>query len=188
MAVLFKGAGPGTHWWLNDARIAGGFHSPPIAPPSPAAAIRHVTTYSHPSPYVSFSASFDIARTAYALFGPGGPATAAVPGYVYEIDTALADVVIHDPLALIAATQPDLRDVPRLPTHHDGSTDLILAIAAPTRFPTIMTTPPRRLRDDDSRAPMVTPELQALIFALRDVEVLIERAPPACIVNRHSVW
>ena len=55
---LYKGAGPGTHWWANDAQTAGGFvvgH----APRNVSAIIRHVVsgviayqsfqiTYNHP--------------------------------------------------------------------------------------------------------------------------------------------
>ena len=80
---LYKGAGPGTHWWVTDAQTAGGFvvgH----APPNVNAIIRHIVNYSWPSPYSSFSASF-AAAAAYALVGPRGKAAPAEPGWVYEI-------------------------------------------------------------------------------------------------------
>ena len=81
--ILYKGAGPGTHWHINDPRL-GGFITGAM-PATPNAVVRHITNYSFPSAYLSFSTSFAIARS-YALTGPGGLATTTSPGFVYEID------------------------------------------------------------------------------------------------------
>jgi len=84
--IFYKGAGPGTHWWQQDARNTGfqvAAHDHNLA-----ALISHITAFSHPSPYLSFSASFDVACT-YALTGKR-MATAAEPGYVYEINCQVA--------------------------------------------------------------------------------------------------
>jgi len=188
VAILFKGAGPGSHWWTTDPRISGGFFSPPMVPPSPAAAVRHITAYSHPSPYVSFSASFAVARR-YALSGPHGVAMQGQPGYVWEVDTNLAAVLVHDPVGVIAAAQPPLAGaVPRLPAHHDGDQNLILGVAAHSLYGAILTQPPPRVGAAAPFPPVVTPEFTALVYALRDAEVLVERLPTPCIVGRHEIF
>lgn len=88
--TLFKGAAPGTHWHQTDARICG-FTAAANRPHTTNAVLGHVTNYSHPSPYLSLSFSFAVARQ-YALRGPLGLATAATPGFVYEVDlSTIAD-------------------------------------------------------------------------------------------------
>lgn len=188
MAILYKGAGPGTHWWQNNPQQHGGFRSAPSARGmSPGAAVLHVTAYSHPSPFVSLTASFAVARE-YALSGPAGVATRARPGFVYVVDTARASVRLRDPIRLIAGAQPSLATVTTcLATHHDGGSDLILGVASPRLHGPVLTTPPRRIRGGRN-APQVTQEFQALVFALRDAEVLAQSVAPACIVNQVPVW
>jgi hypothetical protein len=187
MAILYKGAGPGSHWWANDPRITG-FFTQPMALPSAASAVRHITAFSHPSPYLSFSASFAVARQ-YALDGPLGPATQATPGYVWEVDTAIGGITPTDPLALIAAAVGLAAGLPRLPTHHDGEPELILGVAAPSLHPAVLTRVPHRPGVMAAQAgPIVTPEFSALVFALRDAEVLADRVPPPCVVFRHAVF
>jgi hypothetical protein len=188
MAILYKGAGPGSHWWTTDPRTAGGFVSVPMALSSAASAVRHITAFSHPSPYLSFSASFAVARQ-YALDGPRGSASAGQPGYVWEVDTAIGGVSVTDPLALIASAVGLAAGLPRLPTHHDGEQDLILGVAAPTMHPAALTSVPHRPGVMAAPAgPTVTPDFSALVFALRDAEVLVDRVPPACVVHRHDVY
>jgi hypothetical protein len=189
MAILYKGAGPGSHWWTYDPRLTGLF-TQPIAIPSAASAVRHITAFSHPSPYLSLSASFAVARQ-YALDGPNGPATLTAPGYVWQVDTAIGGnvVALTDPVALIASAVGPAAGLPRLPTHHDGEQSLILGVAAPSLHLAELNCVPHRPGTMAVPAgPMVTPEFQALVFALRDAEVLADRIPAACVVHRHDVF
>ncbi len=191
MARLFKGAGPGTYWWTNNAQLVGGFSSPPGRPRNAAAVVNHIVVSSHPSPYVSFTASYAVAFE-YALSGPAGVATSANPGYVYEIDTSIltgpSTLTLIDPVRKVASAH-NVALNGTIPTHHDGGPDLILGIANRTLHGHLLTTPPRRLGATPPRGPVVTDDLNALVFALRDAEVLAAGGvPPACIVNRHAVY
>src|SRR5262249_23673652 len=60
-----------------------------------AAIASHITSFSHPSPYLSFSASPAIARR-YAL--PRG----TVKGRIFEIDTTVISLTLVDPVQEIA--------------------------------------------------------------------------------------
>jgi hypothetical protein len=190
---LYKGAGPGTHWWTSDAQTAGGFvvgH----APRNVNAIIRHIVNYSWPSPYSSFSASF-AAAAAYAVAGPQGKATPAQPGWVYEIDVALAIELgarFVDPAREILQQNPYIGAPGTIPTFHDGGQDLILGIADPVVHRKVLVTPPRQpglsghVRGPGP--PIVHNELRAVIFALRDAEVLATTdVPPACITARYPI-
>jgi hypothetical protein len=195
---LYKGAGPGTHWFINDPRTAGGFLVAPV-PSGPSAVIRHIVNYSWPSAYTSFSASF-AAACEYALNGPAGTASAANPGYVYEIDVQLAldaGVRFVDPAQVILGANPPVGAAGLVPTHHDGGADLIRGIADPLQA-AILTTSPRRPTNPavpagpSSRAggpPVVHPHLRAVIFALRDSEVLaFTNVGAGCITQRYLVY
>ena len=185
--IFYKGAGPGTHWWTNDARITGFSASPGVA--NTNSMVRHITAYSHPSPMLSFSASFAVARS-YALSGPAGRALASSPGYVYEIDITqggLSPALLKDPVREILNSNPDVGTVALLPTHHDGGQNLLHAIASPSRFGATLGTPPIR-RGPNPRPPVVSDRLQAVIFALRDAEVLVSaNVASACVVTRYNV-
>jgi hypothetical protein len=195
---LYKGAGPGTHWFINDPRTAGGFLVAPVSS-GPSAVIRHIVNYSWPSAYTSFSASF-AAACEYALNGPAGTASAVNPGYVYEIDVQLAldaGVRFVDPAQVILGANPPVGVAGLVPTHHDGGADLIRGIADPLQA-AILTTSPRRPTNPAvpagpaSRAggpPVVHPHLRAVIFALRDSEVLATTNVGAgCITQRYLVY
>lgn len=175
--TLFKGAGPGTNWWSNDARLTG-FTVAASSLPTPGAALTHITRYSHPSPYVSLSTSFAVAAH-YALSGPMGAATSTTPGYVYEVDPTQASCLLVDPIEVLSGQW--------LCHEHDGGPELILGVADPVGHKRVLTTPPRRLRPSPHPA-AISARLQALILAARDAEVLAQSVPRARIVNRHAVY
>jgi len=191
--LLYKGAGPGTHWSIHDPAKAGGF------PTARGVAnlhslVRHIVNYSWPSQHTSFSASYAVACD-YALLGLSGRATKAAPGVVYEIDTTLAPgLVLVDPAREILKGNPKL---PRYQqTHHDGGQNLIIGIAG--GIPTVLAATPRRPTPPSVPAgpesgtggpPVVNLALRALVFAIRDAEVLARRrVPRTCIVNRYLVY
>lgn len=178
--ILFKGAGPGTHWALNDARLTG-FVAQGGQPHAVGTVMNHVRGRSHPSPYLSTSTSYAVART-YAEDGPGGPASATNPGYVYEVDTSLATVQIVDPLRAVVMGSANG------PVHaHDGGQDLILGIARPMLHGSVLAKPPARL-GNLVHAPTISPQLHCVVFVIRDGEVLIRGTiPTACITARHSI-
>lgn len=173
---LFKGAAPGTHWALNDAAATGGFQSARQLRPTVGDLVAHITTFSHPSPWVSFTSSYAIA---HAYVGP--LATAADPGFVYEIETDRAPrgrpVLLTSPIHLIA----------RLQRHdHNGGPDLILAVAAPSIHGHVLRAVPQQLVQQPIPV-NYRPEFQALVFALRDAEYLAQFVPSVCIVARRQI-
>lgn len=178
MPTFYKGAASGTHWHTNDARHTG--FTVAAANKSVPAIIRHITSYSHPSPYLSISGSFAVAR-AYAL----GPAGIGPHGYVYEIDILDKKQVnlIHPSLEIVQICSAAGLHL------HDGGPDLILGIAGHrlAKYLQILTTTPYRRPGSASFPPTVTPELQAIVAALRDAEVLATAIPAGCIVQRHQV-
>lgn len=187
MATFYKGAGPGTHWWMNDPRAAptgsGSGFTCAAWPMTIDAIVRHITAYSHPSPFLSFSQSFAVARE-YALVGPAGKASASAPGYVYEVELDLDDpaFVHYHPVKEIGGQSHQLRHL------HDGGSDLILAIAAPSQFRSVLMSVPPRVSHTNQYPPVITQELRALIFSLRDAELLTHAVSAVCIRNRHSVY
>lgn len=175
LPTLYKGAGPGTHWHLNDARLSG-FTSAANSVANRNAVVRHIVAYSHPSPLVSLSSSFAVARE-YALSGPAGLATKAAPGFVYEIDLSVvprASAAVLDPLLMVVRSA--------LSHMHSGAQSLILAVAQNLPFA------PCHHSGGKSLPPTVPQELRALVYALRDAEVLAPVVPSACVVNRHNVY
>lgn len=177
MAILYKGAGSGTHWSLNDATQTG-FSSASDRDDTPDAVMRHIVSYSHPSPYLSFTTSYAVAYD-YAAKGAGQG-----PGYVYEIDTSRLPEQFIDPIRALARSIPGMRP---LLGEHDGGQDLILAVSSIGVVGDALMTPPRRLGTVLHGPARFTPEFQALVFALRDAEVLLRSVPAGCVVARHGV-
>jgi hypothetical protein len=184
LPTLYKGAGPGTHWHINDACVQG-FVCARRRPPTANAVVTHITNYSHPSPYLSFSTSYAVARQ-YALSGPGGIASAANPGYVYEVDLAACtgghstfNAVIFNPVQELANLG--------ISHEHNGDQALIVGVASGSPHdPVFAASIPQA--GGGMTLPTVTKELRALVYSLRDAEVLITRVPPACVVIRHNVY
>jgi len=176
--TLYKGAGPGTHWHVNDPRLSG-FTVGAMANTANRV-IGHITNYSFPSAYLSFSTSYAIARS-YALTGPVGVASSAGPGYVYEIDlSAIATApALVNPISIIsgAASLAGAHE-------HNGAGTLIAEIAVGLPTPSLA-----HQCGGLMLTPSVSAELRALIFAIRDAEVLISGSVLAgAVVNRHSVY
>lgn len=175
---MFKGASAGSHWFDHDPRTSNGFVSSP-GMQDVDSIVAHITSYSHPSPYLSFTASPAIAR-GYAL-----PLGYTARGRIYEIDTDKLKLALVDPLAEIVKAYGVLAKFagPLWVTHHNGDAGLLGAIAAGQAPPS-----PVLHRRNAQVVPTVMPHLQALVFALRDAEVLVVGNPPAaCIVDAWDV-
>jgi hypothetical protein len=180
--TLYKGAGPGTYWHLNNPKLNGGFTAG-LVPATPNAILRHITRYSAPSPYLSFTTSFAVARE-YALSGPAGVATVATPGYVYELDLSslLVAPTLIDPVIAIAAASNGL-----FSHRHDGAQNLILEVSQGYMSNGRLSLAPQA--GGQSTLPAVSQDLNALIFAIRDAEILVAgNVLSGALVNVHSVF
>ena len=85
MPSFFRGAGVGTYWHNNDARLRG-FHAWDSGKPASVNGLmHHVVRGTVVSPFISLSRSYGVALAYATLFGRVRP-TPEVPGYVYEIE------------------------------------------------------------------------------------------------------
>lgn len=171
---LFKGAAPGTYWANHDAQTTG-FTVAANQMPTATAAVSHIDNYSATSPYVSLTTSFDVAA-GYATIGPAGIASPTSPGYVYVIDPTQGQCQFIDPVELISTSW--------LCHSHDGSQELVLAVANPSAYRSVLTNSPRRLGNGSGFPPAVSENMRALVFAIRDGEVLATSLPRNCVVRR----
>ena len=192
MSIYYKGSAPGTHWAVNDARTSHGFYGPPL-PMSPSnGVVNHIIRYSSPSQFTSFTASYEVALAYATIGGPGGPATAANPGYVYTVDLShVPRRRVHVPMTLISKSLTDpCRSTVAI--HHDGGQDLIHGVADPRAYFAVLTRPPRQPGPTGSTPGHLPPVIRGAAQVgpfLRDAEVLVEGAIPAShIVARVQVW
>lgn len=182
VGTLFKGAGPGTHWHVNDARQTGFEWRAELAATRHTVIAHIARAESARSPYGSFSSSFEIALYYARNGGTGGRVTPENPGVIYEVKVSGLEL-LH-PIRQISAA-PDLpvgeEERLPLPIHHDGHYDLILGVASPTHHGHCLRTSSSRTRGSAGTY-RVEDDLRATVFALRDAEVLVRgRIEPRCV-------
>jgi hypothetical protein len=136
---------------------------------------------------VSLTSSYGIALD-YALYAGRNPASPARPAYVYEIEFSSdrLPVTLIDPVSEIAARDA----LGAVKYHHDGRQSFLLGVVSPSRMARHLTAPvvqpPPNLITP--RPPNLSPELETLVRALRDAEILVHGAiPRTCITHRHDV-
>lgn len=142
------------------------------------------------SPFISLTQSFGVAEM-YAFAGRTAP-TVIHPGHVWEIainDPPPAGVAVLDPVVEIANSFPSA--LAQFSYHHDGDQNFLLGVVDPPNLGlsmhlhTRVREPPGR---DGARTPNLSAELQALVRALRDSEVLvIGTIPQFCFRHRYDV-
>ena len=185
MTIVFKGAAPGSYWQVNDARLTG-FTTGHNYPQGPAEIVRHISTQNSPnSAYLSFSASFAIAYGFACMGGVAGPPTQANPGYVYEVD--LVGQAPIDPIASVSGNVPfpQIAMALPLPYHHNGDRDFALGVAGSALHKPSLSRPPRQaVTPHFPMNPTCRAEFVALLFALRDSEVLALGPVPATCIRR----
>ena len=190
MALFFKGVGVGTFLHGNDPRIIG---IPPRAPAilyNAGVAMRHIARGTTVSPCVSLTRSYGVAYM-YAREASLTFPSATTPAYVYEVDIPdrlPAGIRLIDPVKAVAATLPS--PVTSLSYFHDGDKDFILGVASPSLMATHLNAPVRQPPGSGgaARSAVLTLELETLVRALRDAEVLVVGTVPAAFVTvRHAI-
>ncbi len=117
-------------------------------------------------------------------------------GYVYEIEIEIplpSGLEIFDPVKEVAKSLPnpiDLGSEGEYPIYqHNGLPYFLLGVVSPedmSRF--LVGRQPRPPGPGVPCPPNLTPELKALVNALRDAEVLLHgHIPPSCVKNRFEV-
>jgi hypothetical protein len=198
MPIFYKGAGPGTHWNVNDATVGGvTAHSPSLSH-SPDRVVRHIIGGSTFSPYTSLTRSYAVAWD-YALHAGSLTvvATKATPGYVYVIDIPdplPPGLVLFDPVVELGGS---LSSPGALVSYqHDGSPQFLIGVVSPRRHRRYRVGPCVKAPPAPSGPPSApSPSLETMVCALRDAEILAMGPIPAAssapgsprYVTRHPV-
>jgi hypothetical protein len=191
MPIFYRGAGVGTHWYINDARISGFSPQLPGVTGSISQIMNHIARGSTNSPFVSITRSYGVALN-YALYGGLSYPTASNPSYVYEIeinDPPPPGLQLFDPVKDIAVSAVSPISSPSY--HHDGSPQFLLGVVQPRgkikRF-LRRNYPQPPPATGTSRPPNLTIELETLVRALRDAEILaLGTIPIVCVQKRYNV-
>ncbi len=195
MATFYKGAGIGTHWHINDSREVGFTAISPTTRHTIEALVTHVAESPTNSPYISLTRSYAVAWN-YAVRGGTDIRTLGKRGYVYEIEIDIPlspELELLDPVKEVAKSLPNPIDVDfkgGYPFYqHNGLPDFLLGVVRPegmSRF--LVGRQPRPPGPGVPCRPNLTPQLKALVNALRDAEILFYgRIPPSCVKNRFEV-
>ena len=183
MPIFYRGAGPGSYWHKNDARYGFRPHSP-AASHGPDRIALHVARGTTTTPYVSVTRSYGVAKQ-YALLRSGRRKS----GWVYEIqiDLPMSNIEIIDPVKAIASQLPDAFAPPY---QYDGFPDFLHGVVSPLEYRQQLERhyPQPPPAQGTSRPANLTIELETLVRALRDAELLVLGPIPArCVTNRFKV-
>jgi len=190
MPIFYRGAGVGTYWHENDARLNGFTPKKPGAVHSIERLIEHIARADVNSPYISLTRSYGVAYW-YAVPLSRDTATETNPRYVYEIELSHPlplGLQLLDPVKEVAAAAPEPLEGMY---QHDGLPDFLLGLVDPIEKEQYLKAPylqPPPGGGTD-RPPNLSKELETLVRALRDAEILaVGNIPAAYIRNRHNVW
>lgn len=191
MALFYKGVGVGTHLHTRDLRITG------LAPHNPGgsstvhAVVQHIARGTVTSPCISLTKSYGVAL-AYARNASRSRPTSARPAHVYEIeivDPLPPGMLVIDPVNQIASSVSNPLASPSY--HHDGSQSFLAGVVDPKAMAHYLQTPisfpPGR--GGIPRPANLSIELEAMVYAMRDAEILIiGNLPRGCVINRFDIF
>jgi hypothetical protein len=153
--------------------------------------MHHVARGTVNSPYISLTRSYGVAYVYAVFFGRTQP-TEIDPGYVYEIEIGALlppGLQFLDPVKEVAMAAPGPLD--SISYQHDGLPDFLLGVMKPVEMEQFLTAPCPQPppAGGTPRPPNLTIELETLVRALRDAEILaVGNIPAAYIRNRYDVW
>lgn len=191
MATFYRGAGIGTYWHLNDARLTGFNAHFPGAHRTTASLMNHIKNGTTASPFISMTRSYSVAWS-YALFSGHAVPTVAAPAYVYEIvinTPPPVGLTVLDPLGEIAGAVPP--PLSAISYQHDGLPAFLMGVLDPVAMNHHLTAPIKQTPPGGAapRAANLTAELETLVRTLRDAEILaVGTIPAGCVVNRYAVF
>ena len=191
MAIFYRGAAIGTYWHANDARLSGFTPQQPSQQPSLDRLMNHIVYGTVTSPYVSLTRSYGIALN-YAIELSRTPPSATDPAFVYEIEIAdplPPGLSVLDPLREVVESFPQPES--DYTYHHNGDNRYLLGVINPTsmrRYLRQMVKQPPPGGGTPS-SPLLTLQLQTIVRALRDAEVLaFGTIPRSALRARYGVW
>jgi hypothetical protein len=187
---FYRGAGIGSYWYANDARVTGFISQSPGAPVSIDSLINFVAKgKTVTSPFISLTRSYAIARS-YALSVGVRRATETNPAYVYEIELSNplpSGVNLLDPIKEVAHILPSPLD--HVSYQHDGDHNYLLGIISPVLSQRFLKSHSPLSKNIPMNPSNPSVYLLTLMIALRDAEILALGVIPAfCVVARHCVY
>jgi hypothetical protein len=188
--LVYKGVGVNTHHYPTDLRTTGITARNPGAVMNEVAVQQHIARGTTFSPCISLTKSFGIASDYARNFGFAAP-TKARPAYVYELQVPdMPGRAVIDPIVFIGSKHPNPLVSPSY--HHDGDQDFLGFVAYPKAHVGIVPHAPRPPGMTGSGTYPVNKsiELETLIFAIRDAEVLVHKNIPSSWFTsvRHDIF
>ena len=192
MAIFYRGAGINTYWYLNDPIGQGFIARAPGMTSTTTRQMLHIARSTVNSPFISLTRSYAVAWH-YAMVSSERVPTPQDPAYVHEIEIQEPlppGLHLLDPVKEISQMLPSPTS-PGPPYQHDGLPDFLLGIVDPGRMGNFLIQyamqPP--VSEGTPRSPNLTIELETLVRALRDAEILAHgNIPATCVKNRFEVY
>ncbi len=192
MLIFYRGVGIGSYWYLNNPEENGFTARAPGAEPTTARLMQHIARGTCNSPFISLTRSYGVARN-YAISSSRTLPTPCKPAYVYEIEIHASlpfGLKLLDPVKEVAQALPHPTSLGP-PYQHDGIPEFLLGVANPRDMGQFLTQhvlqPP--FSEGTPRPPNLTLELETLVRALRDAEILAQGIIPAiCVKNCFGVY
>ena len=190
MAIFYRGAGVGTYWHTNDARLSGFTAQFPGMTATTGVLMHHIARGTVASPLISLTRSYGVAEDYAKNAGRKRP-SAANPAYVYRIeinDPPPPNLTLWDPIKRVGTHLPG----PLAAAYqHDGQPNFLLGVVDPLGMKLYLSAPYVQPppATGTSRPPTLTIELETLVRALRDAEiVVVGTIPAACVTFRYDVY
>ncbi|MDE0427105.1 MAG: hypothetical protein OXN25_19805 [Candidatus Poribacteria bacterium] len=192
MAIFYRGAGIGTYWHLNNPLERGFIARSPGMESTTTRLMDHIARSTVNSPFISLTRSYGVAWH-YAMSSSTRPPTSSQPAYVHEIEIQEPlprGLKLLDPVKEVVQTLA-LPTEPGPPYQHDGLPSFLIGIVDPGNMEHFLAQ--RAMQPPTSegipRTPNLTIELETLVRALRDSEILVHGIIPAtCVKNSFDVY
>ena len=192
MAIFYRGAGINTYWYLKDPIEQGFVARDPEMTPTTTRQMLHIARSTVNSPFISLTRSYAVAWH-YAMLSSERVPTLRDPAYVHEIEIQEPlppGLHLLDPVKEVAQVLPSPTS-PVPPYQHDGLPDFLLGVVDPGRMENFLTQYAKQPPSSEGtpRPPNLTIELETLVRALRDAEILAHGIIPAtCVKNSFDVY
>ena len=192
MAIFYRGAGINTYWYLKDPIEHGFVARDPEMTSTTTRQMLHIARSTVNSPFISLTRSYAVAWR-YALVSSERVPTPEDPAYVHEIEIQEPlppGLHLLDPIKEVAQMLPSPTS-PVPPYQHDGLPDFLLGVVDPGRMENFLTQYAKQPPSSEGtpRPPNLTIELETLVRALRDAEILAHGIIPAtCVKNSFDVY
>lgn len=149
--------------------------------------MQHISRGTGNSPFISLTRSYAVARH-YAILSSTRTPTPQDPAYVYEVEIEFplfSGLQLLDPVKEVAQMLPDMAS-PGPPYQHDGIPNFLLGVVDPENMSEFLEkhAPQPPSSEGTPRPPNLSIELETLVRALRDAEILaLGIIPATCVRN-----